>query len=395
MSIVVQKYGGSSLADVGRVCAVAQQVVERSRSGDSVVVVVSAMGKTTDGLIRQAREVSLNPPRRELDMLVTAGERISMALICMAIHELGEEAISFTGSQSGIITESSHQGARIIEVRPFRLEQALETGKIVIVAGYQGVSLDREVTTLGRGGSDTSAVALAAALGATSCEIYSDVDGVYDADPNVCPQAKLIPEVGYETMQGMSSVGAKVLNAEAVEFARRANIKIVARKTGDTSERRTEVVSHKELQATGVTAVVGAIGVSRLSGSVDDMGSLLAGIERTRGRLFGVGGAAGGEWWVHRTDIPERSPLPLEEVARSFGLLHWDGAVVTVVGTSLLDTRLGQAEAALLEAGIKWVGLLASDSSLMFALAQQSCDKGVRELHRLFLQGESGDSETT
>ena len=241
MPIVVQKYGGSSLADVEKLHGVATQIVARANAGDSVVVVVSAMGKTTESLIKQAKEVSPNPPRREMDMLVTAGERVSMALISMAIHDLGAEAISFTGSQSGIITEDSHQGARIIEVRPYRLEEALVDGKIVIVAGYQGVSLKREITTLGRGGSDTTAVALAAALGAECCEIYSDVDGVYDADPNVCPQAKHIAELDYETMKGMANAGAKVLNAQAVEFAERAGIKILARKTGTPAGKQTEI----------------------------------------------------------------------------------------------------------------------------------------------------------
>ena len=164
MAIVVQKYGGSSVANIEQLRTVAREVVARQRSGDRVVVVLSAMGKTTDDLLRKAREIAEVPSRRELDMLVTAGERISMALLSMAIHEEGAEAISFTGSQSGIITEDYHQGARILEVRPYRIQEQLETGRIVIVAGYQGVSLKREVTTLGRGGSDTTAVALAAAL---------------------------------------------------------------------------------------------------------------------------------------------------------------------------------------------------------------------------------------
>ena len=185
MSIVVQKYGGSSVADVSRIRQVAERVVLTSRQGHQVVVVVSAMGHTTDTLLALAKEVSPNPERRELDMLLTAGERISMALLSMAIRELGGDAISFTGSQSGIITNDRHVDARIVEVRPYRVQDELARGRIVVIAGYQGVSYKREVTTLGRGGSDTTAVAMAAALGAEYCEICSDVDGVYTADPRV------------------------------------------------------------------------------------------------------------------------------------------------------------------------------------------------------------------
>ncbi|MEL6548235.1 MAG: aspartate kinase, partial [Myxococcota bacterium] len=263
MNVVVHKYGGSSLADIEKIRSVAKGIVERHRAGDRVAVVVSAMGKTTDGLLAQAARVSERPNRRELDMLVTAGERISMALMSMAIHDLGEDAVSFTGSQSGIVTESAHQGARIIEVRPRRIEQALDRGRIVIVAGYQGVSLEREVTTLGRGGSDTSAVALAAALGASACEIYSDVDGVYTADPRVCPQAQLLPQLSYEVMQTMAGAGAKVLNAQAVEFARRAEIVLVGRKTGDRSDRQTRIEASESLAPSSVRAVVGAPYVTR------------------------------------------------------------------------------------------------------------------------------------
>src|SRR5499433_3917963 len=184
MQIVVQKYGGSSVADVSRIEQVAERVVRTAREGARVCVVVSAMGKTTDELIALARQITEAPPRRELDMLLSTGERIAMALLAMAIEKRGLEAISFTGSQSGIITNDRHSGARIIEVRPIRIQDELERNKVVIVAGFQGMSYRREITTLGRGGSDTTAVALAAALGA-SCEICSDVDGVYTADPRV------------------------------------------------------------------------------------------------------------------------------------------------------------------------------------------------------------------
>jgi len=228
--IVVQKFGGSSVADVAKIRLVAQRVKARRDAGAQLVIVVSAMGDTTDELLGLARQIASDPPRRELDMLLTCGERISMALLSMALHALDVPAISFTGSQSGIITDESHAQARIIEVKPHRIEEGLRAGKVVIVAGYQGVSRQREVTTLGRGGSDTTAVALAAALGA-DCEIYSDVDGIFSADPRVVPSAKKLDALSHEEMQELASAGAKVLNAQAVEFAREKGIVIHARST--------------------------------------------------------------------------------------------------------------------------------------------------------------------
>jgi aspartate kinase len=229
VGIVVQKYGGSSVADVARIEKVADRVAATRERGQDVVVVVSAMGDTTDELLALARRITDRPARRELDMLLSAGERISMALLGVALNARGVPAVSFTGSQSGIITNDAHTSARIVEVRPFRVQDELARGKVVIVAGYQGVSYKKEVTTLGRGGSDTTAVALAAALGAEACEIYSDVDGVYSADPRVVPGARRLSEISYEEMQEMAEAGAKVLNAQAVEFAKEAGIAIYAR----------------------------------------------------------------------------------------------------------------------------------------------------------------------
>jgi aspartate kinase len=239
MAIVVQKYGGSSVADLAKLSRVADWVVATKRAGHSVVVVVSAMGKTTDELLSLAHRAAHSagseqaPARRELDMLLSVGERTSMALLSIAVQARGEAAVSLTGSQSGIITNDRHFDARIIEVRPHRIEDELYHGKIVIVAGYQGMSYRREITTLGRGGSDTTAVALAAALSAERCEIYSDVDGVYSADPRSVPDAQHLPELDFNTMQEMAESGAKVLHARAVEWAKRQNIAIVARKTED------------------------------------------------------------------------------------------------------------------------------------------------------------------
>jgi aspartate kinase len=241
MAIVVQKFGGSSLADLEKLGQVADLVTRTRRAGHDLVVVVSAMGKSTDGLLELGRAACrvpgsagpAEPSRRELDMLVSTGERVSMALLSIAIRARGGDAVSLTGSQSGIITNDRHFDAKIIEVRPFRIEDELSRGRIVIVAGYQGMSYRREITTLGRGGSDTTAVALAAALGAERCEIYSDVDGVYDADPKNVEWARHLPEIDYATMQEMAECGAKVLNARAVEWARKERVVIAARRTRD------------------------------------------------------------------------------------------------------------------------------------------------------------------
>ena len=267
MQIVVQKYGGSSVADVEKLKRVAERVVATARSGKRVCVVVSAMGDTTDELVELAGRVSPAPPRRELDMLLSCGERITMALLSMAIAELGHEAISFTGSQSGIITNDRHSGARIIEVRPIRIQDELERGRIVIVAGFQGVSYKREITTLGRGGSDTTAVALAAALGAEHCEICSDVDGVYSADPRVVDAATLLHAISYDGMQELAEHGARVLNPQAVELARKAGIAIYARATAQAHDR--EGGTRIGPTAAGTMAVTGMGGLVRVRGARD------------------------------------------------------------------------------------------------------------------------------
>lgn len=251
-SIVVQKFGGSSVADADKLRKVAARVKARRDQGAQLVIVVSAMGDTTDELLTLARQISHDPPRRELDMLLTCGERISMALLSMALQELGVPAISFTGSQSGIITDDTHSQARIVEVRPQRIHDELAKGKVVIVAGYQGVSRQKEVTTLGRGGSDTTAVALAAALGA-DCEIYSDVDGVFSADPRVVPSAQKLEALAHDEMQELAAAGAKVLNAQAVEFAREKGITIHARSTHAAGTGTAIAATAKDTRVKGVT----------------------------------------------------------------------------------------------------------------------------------------------
>jgi aspartate kinase len=258
VGIVVQKYGGSSVADARSVKRVAQRIVATKRAGSDVVVVVSAMGDTTDELLDLANQVSPLPSPRELDMLLTAGERISMALLAMAITNLGHEARSFTGSQAGVITDSTHGKAKIIDVTPGRIEQAVAEGAIAIVAGFQGVSQSsKDITTLGRGGSDTTAVALAAALGAEVCEIYTDVDGVFTADPRIVPTARRIPAISYEEMLEMAASGAKILHLRCVEYARRHNMPIHVRssfshKTGTWVVDSSKVASMEQAIISGV-----------------------------------------------------------------------------------------------------------------------------------------------
>jgi aspartate kinase len=245
MSLVVQKYGGTSVGSVERIQAVAQRVLKTAQQGNSVVVVVSAMGKTTDGLIKLANEISSNPSRREMDMLLSTGEQVSIALLCMALQELGQPAISLTGAQVGIVTEAQHSRARILNINTERIERHLKEGKVVVVAGFQGISStdELEITTLGRGGSDTSAVALAASLRADCCEIYTDVPGILTADPRLVPDAQLMDEITSDEMLELASLGAKVLHPRAVEIARNYGVMLVVLSSW-TDEPGTKVVSH-------------------------------------------------------------------------------------------------------------------------------------------------------
>lgn len=237
MALIVQKYGGSSVADAESIKRVAKRIVDNRRAGHDVVVAVSAMGDSTDELLDLASAVAPIPAPRELDMLLSSGERISMALLAMAIHSMGFEARSFTGSQAGMITDGTHGAARIVDVTPVRLREALDEGAIVIVAGFQGFNRDsRDITTLGRGGSDTTAVALAAALNADVCEIYSDVDGIFTADPRVVPKARKLDYISAEEMLELAANGAKVLYIRAVEYARRHGVRLQARSTFSSGE---------------------------------------------------------------------------------------------------------------------------------------------------------------
>ena len=255
MALIVQKFGGTSVGDADRIRAVADRVARTRRAGNDVVVVVSAMGKSTDNLLRLANDVSTVMPPRELDMLLTTGERISMSLLCMALADLGVAAASFTGSQAGIITDTDHTKAKILEIRPDRLRKAIDDGFVPVVAGFQGMSTDHEITTLGRGGSDVTAVALAAGLKADVCEIYTDVTGVFTADPRVVPEAHRIPRVSFDEMSEMAATGGRVLMLRSVEFARNHGVPLHVR-SSFTWEPGTWIVEEDETMEQAIVSAV-------------------------------------------------------------------------------------------------------------------------------------------
>ena len=403
MSIVVQKYGGSSVADVTRLRQVAERVMRTRHAGHNLVVVVSAMGDTTDDLLALAKQVSSNPDRRELDMLLTAGERIAMALLSMAIRELGGNAISFTGSQSGIITNDRHVDARIIEVRPFRVQDELARGRIVVIAGYQGVSYRREVTTLGRGGSDTTAVAMAAALGAEYCEICSDVDGVYTADPRVVPAAQRIGTLSYEETQELAESGAKVLSAQAVEFAKERGIAIYARATSsplpgaDPAADGTVVRRHPPRAPGSVVGVASERDVLVLSADPDRGAAgeppLLAFLDEhhVAGKQLHI---AGDRLSVvaSRENLHDEDRLR-NDLASRFGrrvqLADQLGAVSVVgagINASFENVRRGSKTLA--DAGIAASGIATSSFRITWMIDRAHLDEAVRLLHQTFIESQ-------
>jgi aspartate kinase len=253
--IVVQKYGGTSVANIERIKAVAERVVKTAKQGHKVVVVVSAMAGETDKLIKLASKISANPNEREMDILLSTGERVTTALTAMAVEELGHKAMAFTGRQMGIVTDDVHTKAKIEKINCEKAKKALEDGYIIIVAGFQGVTADENVTTLGRGGSDLSAVAIASALNADICEIYTDVDGVYTTDPNIVPEAKKLKKISYEEMLELASLGAKVLQTRSVEFAMKYNVPIVVRSSFNDNEGTLVVKEDKDMEKVVVSGI--------------------------------------------------------------------------------------------------------------------------------------------
>jgi aspartate kinase len=381
--IVVQKYGGSSVADVERLGRVADRIAAARRAGHDVVAVVSAMGKTTDGLLALAKQVAAGsePPRRELDMLVSTGERVAMSLLSIAIQARGLDAISFTGSQCGIITNDRHFDARIIEVRPHRIEDELARGRIVIVAGYQGMSYKREITTLGRGGSDTTAVALAAALHAERCEIYSDVDGVYSADPRVVAEAQHLPELDFDVLQEMAHAGAKVINAHAVEWARKAGIAIYARSTFEApSDTPKQTIVRKDVpnERSG-RAVSCDKNVALCEGPAAE---LMAAIESLALPVVALDAASGRARAVLATWSAPDWPHAKVKVA-ALGTVREDVAFVSVVGPALgCDAAaLAAFRAALANAGITAYALDVGPLRFSVVVDSAYADEAQRALH--------------
>ncbi|MGA7688234.1 MAG: aspartate kinase [Jiangellales bacterium] len=413
MGLVVQKYGGSSVSDAGRIRAVAERIVATRDAGNEVCVVVSAMGDSTDELLDLAQQVSAEPPARELDMLLTAGERISMALLAMAIAELGHQARSFTGSQAGVITDSVHGKARIIDVTPGRIRGALDVGAIAIVAGFQGVSQDtKDVTTLGRGGSDTTAVALAAALDASVCEIYTDVDGVFTADPRIVPAARRLAAITYDEMLEMAASGAKVLHLRCVEYAKRYSLPIHVRSSFsqrpgtivaaswadaiEASEQETTMeqpiisgVAHDRSEAkitlVGVPDVVGA--AARIFETVADAGANLDMIVQN------VSAAGTG-----RTDIsftlPQadgpRALAALHSIAEQSGVedLKYNDQIgkVSLVGAGM-RTHPGVSArlfGALADAGVNIEMISTSEIRLSVVVQADDVDRAVAAIHTAF-----------
>jgi aspartate kinase len=399
LGIVVQKYGGSSVADVERINKVADRVAAAKAAGRDVVVVVSAMGDTTDDLLALAKQVTQNPPRRELDMLLSAGERISMAVLSMALNARDVPAVSFTGSQSGIVTNDSHTNARIVEVRPFRVQDELARGKVVIVAGYQGVSYKREVTTLGRGGSDTTAVALAAALEAT-CEIYSDVDGVYTSDPRLVPEARRLAEISYEEMQELAESGAKVLNAQAVEFAKEKGIAIYARATragtGETVIRK--FPPRAPGRVVGIASETGIVALS-CGGGPDRLATLLEALDH-RGApgkqlLFHEGADGQGvSTLVLALENVHEYPALREDLRARLGssvrMREGVGAVSAIgAGINATFANLRRGLSAVGALGATALGVATSSFRISFLVEERHVPEAVRRLHQeLVTEGE-------
>ncbi|MBQ0980798.1 aspartate kinase [Micromonospora zamorensis] len=412
MALVVQKYGGSSVANAERIKRVAERIVAARKAGDDVVVVVSAMGDTTDELLDLANQVSPLPPGRELDMLLTAGERISMALLAMAIHNLGYEARSFTGSQAGVITTSVHGRARIIDVTPGRLKGALDEGSVVIVAGFQGVSQDtKDVTTLGRGGSDTTAVALAAALHADVCEIYTDVDGIFTADPRIVPNARHIKHITYEETLELAACGAKVLHLRSVEYARRAGLPIHVRSsystnTGTMVTGSMEDLSVEQALITGVAhdrseAKITIVGVPDEPGAAARIFDTVAGAEINIDMIVQNVSTEG----TGRTDISFTLPKTdgptamaalskIQEPVKFKGLLYDDHVgKVSLIGAGM-RSHPGVAAgffAALGAAGVNIEMISTSEIRVSVVCRDTDLDAAVRAIHDAFELG--GDTE--
>jgi len=393
MPVIVQKYGGSSLSDIEKIKKVALLIANIKKEGYKVAVVVSAMGKTTDSLIESAKKLSHDPPGREIDMLLSTGERISMSLLCIALNDLGVKAVSLTGSQAGVITNDRHTDARVIEIRPFRIQDELEQGNVVVVGGFQGVSYKRDITTLGRGGSDTSAVALAAALNAERCEIYSDIDGVYSADPSIIKDAKHLPEISYQQMQEMSMAGAKVLNAQAVEYAKNAGITIYARSTFNPGK-ETIVRMLKPDAPSGVKSVVYENDVIKVFIKInhDELKSLLNYFEEFNIQIKELNyiqtranGSPGISFVISIKNIYgwEKRVNDLKNMFGSRIIFSENLSAVSLIGEGLnRDNKILQSSIKLLDENkIDYFGITTTSFRISFLINQQKLQSTLKLLH--------------
>ena len=405
-NIVVQKYGGSSLADIHKIRLVAQRIAETHKHGYPVVVVVSAMGSTTDTLLEQARQVAASPQKRELDMLLTAGERISMSLVTMALQDLGVDAVSLTGSQSGILTSDSHFNARIIDVRPVRIEDALDRGQVVIVAGFQGMSYKREITTLGRGGSDTTAVALAAALKARYCEICSDVAGVYSADPRKIQDARLLPALDYDEMEEMGEAGAAVLNPDAIEFARSCGMEVRLSSTFDPERchgtlllRAMEHPQQGKVRSVSVRAAVTHLHLRYQS--AEKLREALSVLEAKHIPLESVSISGCEKGTAELLLDPEKVP-DWQEMQKALYLCLNDAvsldarlATVSLVGSAIAAEpgTLIRAMTALAKGGLSWQRADESRNRITFLMDAARAQEAASRLHQALIVSPDGERE--
>ncbi|MCP5462706.1 MAG: aspartate kinase [bacterium] len=400
MGVIVQKYGGTSVGDSGRIKNVARRVVETKRKGNQVVVVVSAMGGTTDKLLEMAKQITDTPSERESDMLVSTGEQISVALLAMAIHDLGEDAISLTGAQVGIMTDDIHTRARILEISPTKMQEELNKDKIVVVAGFQGINIKNDITTLGRGGSDTTAVALAAVLKADMCDIFTDVDGVYTADPRIVPNARKLREISHEEMLELASLGAKVLHSRSVEFANKYDVPLCVRSSFNNSE-GTYIVKEKDIvEEPAVRGITTDVNEAKITVKhVPDQPGIAAKVFTKVAEYninidmiiqnFSEDGYTDISFTVARGDIPRITPL-LDTLVSGAGAREYtidkSIAKLSVVGIGMRSHSGVAAKmfGALAKAGINISTISTSEIKISCIIPEKDAKKAVQVLHSEF-----------
>ena len=421
MPIVVQKYGGTSVGDTDRISVIANRIVHAREQGQDVVVVVSAMGRTTDDLLEKASDITSTPEPRELDMLLTAGERIAMSLVAIAVNARGCRAASYTGSQAGIITDTQHGKARIVEIRPQRIKESLDAGNVVILAGFQGLSTEYDITTLGRGGSDTTAVAMAAALGADVCEIYTDVDGVFTADPRTHPEARKIDRISYEEMLELAAAGARVLQLRCVEYARRHGVRIHVRNslgeqpgtwvdgiddTDDTGEKE----EHAMLESALIRGVALDVEEAKVTlDEVPDRPGIAAAIFKAVAvegihvdmivQNISHDGRTDLSFTIPRADVPRVNAV-LESIVADVGALRFETddaiAKLSLVGAGIKSNPGVAADMfdALAAEGINLEMISTSSIRISCVIRAEDGERAVRAVHRRFgLDGATLDEE--